>query len=155
KDTFGGGADLTMLEKQRQDYEATLKAKGEEEAAKAVFEKSRRLSQVYRKLETSGKPWVCALNGTAVGGCFELALACHYRVAADNPKTRVGLPEIKVGLFPGGGGTQRLARMMATADVLQFLLKGDQLRLDRAKGMKLIDAIVPAGELIGAAKTWI
>ena len=69
-----------------------------------------------------------AINGTAMGGGFELALACHYRVAADNPKTRLGLPEIKVGLFPGAGGTQRIARMLPPADALQFLLKGDQLR---------------------------
>src|SRR6266567_4059784 len=155
KDTFGGGADLTMLEKQRADYEATLKAKGEEAAAAMVFETSRKLSLVFRKLETSGKPWVAALNGTAMGGCFELALACHQRIAADNPKTRLGLPEIKVGLFPGAGGTQRIPRMMATADALQFLLKGDQLRLDRAKTMKLVDAVVPAADLVGAAKTWI
>ena len=78
-----------------------------------------------------------------MGGGFELALACHHRVAADNPKTRLGLPEIKVGLFPGAGGTQRIARMLPPADALQFLLKGDQLKIDRAKAMKLIDAVVP------------
>src|SRR2546429_500146 len=155
KDTFGGGADLTMLEKQRDDYEATFKQKGEDAAIAMVFERSRRLSQIYRKLETSGKPWVAALNGTAMGGCFELALACHHRVAADNPKTRLGLPEIKVGLFPGAGGTQRIPRMMATADALQFLLKGDQIRLDRAKTMKLVDNIVPAADLVSVAKNWI
>jgi 3-hydroxyacyl-CoA dehydrogenase/enoyl-CoA hydratase/3-hydroxybutyryl-CoA epimerase len=155
KDAFGGGADLTMLETQRADYITTLKQKGEEAANLMVFERSRRLSQIYRKLETSGKPWVAALNGTAMGGCFELALACHYRVAADNPKTRLGLPEIKVGLFPGAGGTQRIPRMMATADALQFLLKGDQIRLDRAKTAKLVDAVVPAADLVSAAKNWI
>ena len=95
------------------------------------------------------------INGTALGGGFELALACHHRVAADNPKTRLGLPEIKVGLFPGAGGTQRIARMMPPADALQFLLKGDQLRLDRAKAMKLVDAVVPAADLVKAAKDWI
>src|ERR1044071_8908115 len=116
KDTFGGGADLTMLEKQRSDYEATFKSKGEEAAIAMVFERSRRLSQVYRKLETSGKPWVAALNGTAMGGCFELALACHYRVASDNPKTRLGLPEIKAGLFPGAGGSTRVGGLLPTAD---------------------------------------
>src|SRR3954468_13689679 len=113
KDTFGGGADLTMLERQHSHDEALLKSKGEEAPVTMVFERSRKLSQVYRKLETSGKPFVAALNGTAMGGCFEFALACHYRVAADNPKTRLGLPEIKVGLFPGAGGTQRIPRMMA------------------------------------------
>jgi 3-hydroxyacyl-CoA dehydrogenase/enoyl-CoA hydratase/3-hydroxybutyryl-CoA epimerase len=155
KETFGGGADLTMLEQQRTDYIATLKTKGEEEAAKMVFERSRKLSQVYRKLETSGTPWVAALNGTAMGGCFEMALACHHRIAADNPKTRLGLPEIKVGLFPGAGGTQRIARMMGTPDALQFLLKGEQIRLDRAKTMKLVDNVVPPAGLIDAAKAWI
>ncbi|HEY5216732.1 MAG TPA: 3-hydroxyacyl-CoA dehydrogenase NAD-binding domain-containing protein, partial [Pseudolabrys sp.] len=104
---------------------------------------------------TSGKPWVCALNGTAMGGGFELALACHQRIAADNLKTRLGLPEIKIGLFPGAGGTQRIARMLPPADALQFLLKGDQLKTDRAKAMKLIDAVVPAGDLVKAAKDWI
>jgi len=155
KDAFGGGADLTMLEKSRAGYIETLKTKGEEAAAKMVFEESRRVSLLYRRLETSGKPWVCALNGTAMGGCFELALACHHRVASDNPKTRLGLPEIKVGLFPGAGGTQRIARMMGPADALQFLLKGNAIAVDRAKTMKLIDAIVPADNLIAAAKTWI
>ena len=103
------------------------KARGEEAAATLLFEESRKLSLLYRRLETCGKPWVAAINGTALGGGFELCLACHHRVAADNPKTRVGLPEIKVGLFPGAGGTQRVARMMPPADALQFLLKGDQL----------------------------
>ena len=120
-----------------------------------VFEESRKLSQLYRRLETCGKPWVAAINGTAMGGGFELCLACHHRVAADNPKTRLGLPEVKIGLFPGAGGTQRVARMLAPADALQLLLKGDQLRLDRAKAMKLIDAVVPAADLIKAAKDWI
>ena len=78
-----------------------------------------------------------------MGGGFELALACHQRIAADNPKTRLGLPEIKIGLFPGAGGTQRIARMLPPADALQYLLKGDQLKLDRAKAMKLVDNVVP------------
>jgi 3-hydroxyacyl-CoA dehydrogenase/enoyl-CoA hydratase/3-hydroxybutyryl-CoA epimerase len=155
KDTFGGGADLTMLEQQRHDYEMLLKQKGEEAAVTMVFERSRKLSQVYRKMETAGKPFAAALNGTAMGGCFEMALACHHRVAADNPKTRLGLPEIKVGLFPGAGGTQRIARMMGTADALQFLLKGDQIRLDRAKTMKLVDNVVPAADLVKTAKDWV
>src|SRR6202012_75099 len=98
------------------------------------------------------KAWVAAINGTAVGGGFELALACHHRIAADNPKTRIGLPEIKIGLFPRAGGTQRIARMLPPADALQFLLKGDQIAVDRAKAMKLVDAVVPPTDLIKAAK---
>ena len=155
KDAFCGGADLTMLEGMGAVFANLVRTKGEEAAAAFVFDESRKLSQVYRRLETSGKPWVCALNGTAVGGGFEFALACHYRVATDNPRTRLGLPEIKVGLFPGAGGTQRVARMLPPADALQFLLKGEQLKVDRAKAMKLIDAVVPQGDLIKAAKDWI
>ena len=155
KDAFCGGADLTMLEGMGAVFANLVRTKGEEAAAAFVFEESRKLSQVYRRLETSGKPWVCALNGTAMGGGFELALACHHRIAADNPKTRLGLPEIKIGLFPGAGGTQRVARMLAPADALQFLLKGDQLKVDRAKAMKLIDAVVPQADLIKTAKDWI
>src|SRR5689334_2665477 len=120
-----------------------------------VFEESRKLSLLYRRIETCGKPWVCALNGTAMGGGFELALACHNRIASDDARTRLGLPEVKIGLFPGAGGTQRIARMLPPADALQFLLKGDQIKVDRAKLLKLVDAVVPAGDLIKAAKDWI
>jgi 3-hydroxyacyl-CoA dehydrogenase / enoyl-CoA hydratase / 3-hydroxybutyryl-CoA epimerase len=155
KEAFCGGADLTMLEGMGAVFANLVRTKGEEAAAAFVFDESRKLSQVYRRIETSGKPWVCALNGTAMGGGFEFALACHYRVAADNPKTRLGLPEVKIGLFPGAGGTQRVARMLPPADALQFLLKGDQLKVDRARAMKLIDAVVPQADLIKAAMDWI
>src|SRR5215470_7351121 len=155
KETFCAGADLTMLEVFSREFSDTVKAQGEEMAVKRLFEESRKLSQLYRRLETCGKPWVAAINGTALGGGFELCLACHHRVAADNARTRVGLPEIKVGLFPGAGGTQRVSRMMQPGDALQFLLKGDQIRLAQAKGMKLIDAVVPSAELVNAAKAWI
>ncbi len=155
KDTFCAGADLTMLEALARLFAELEKNQGAEAAVTKVFEESRKLSQIYRRLETSGKPWVAAINGTALGGGFELCLACHYRVAAENERTRVGLPEIKVGLFPGAGGTQRVARMLSPADALQMLLKGDQLRLSRAKAMKLIDAVVPAADVIMLAKDWI
>ena len=155
KDTFCGGADLTMLERMGDIYANMVRSDGAEAAAGFVFEESRKLSLLYRRLETCGKPWVCAINGTAMGGGFELALACHYRIVADNPKTRLGLPEIKIGLFPGAGGTTRVARMLQPPDALQFLLKGDQLKIDRARVMKLIDAVVPPADLIKAAKDWI
>jgi 3-hydroxyacyl-CoA dehydrogenase/enoyl-CoA hydratase/3-hydroxybutyryl-CoA epimerase len=155
KDTFGGGADLTLLESLIGSYRKLAAEKGDLAAATELFEQSRKLSQLYRHLETCGKPFVAAINGTALGGCFELALACHYRVASDNPKTRLGLPEIKVGLFPGAGGTTRIARMIPTADALQMLLKGDQLKTDRAKAMKLINDVVPAADLVAKAKEWI
>ena len=88
KDAFCGGADLTMLERMGAMYADMVKNEGDEAAAGFVFEESRKLSLLYRRLETCGKPWVCALNGTAMGGGFELALACHQRIAAENPKTR-------------------------------------------------------------------
>jgi 3-hydroxyacyl-CoA dehydrogenase/enoyl-CoA hydratase/3-hydroxybutyryl-CoA epimerase len=155
KDTFCAGADLTLLESLGRSFAQYVKEQGEEAAARRLFEESRKLSLLYRRIETCGKPWVAAINGTAVGGGFELALACHHRVAAQNPKTRLGLPEIKVGLFPGAGGTTRIARMLQPADALQLLLKGDLVRVERAKAMKLIDAVVAPGDLIGAAKDWI
>jgi 3-hydroxyacyl-CoA dehydrogenase/enoyl-CoA hydratase/3-hydroxybutyryl-CoA epimerase len=155
KDTFCAGADLTMLDQFGQVFAEMARTQGEEAAAAMMFEESRKLSLLYRRLETCGKPWVAAINGTAVGGGFELCLACHHRVAADNRKTRLGLPEVKVGLFPGAGGTQRIARMLAPVDALQMLLKGDQLRLDRAKALKLVGAVVPPEQLIKAAKDWI
>jgi len=155
KDAFCAGADLTMLEAQSRTFASILKSQGEEAANQRLFDEGRKLSQIARRMETCGKPWVAALNGTAMGGGFELALACHHRVASENDKLRLGLPEIKVGLFPGGGGTQRIARMLPPADALQFLLKGDQLRLSRAKAMKLVDEVVPAGALIQKSKDWI
>jgi 3-hydroxyacyl-CoA dehydrogenase / enoyl-CoA hydratase / 3-hydroxybutyryl-CoA epimerase len=155
KDTFSGGADLTVLQKLSSQFEQVRKSQGEEAAARIFFEESRKASVLYRKIETCGKAWACAIHGTAAGGGFELALACHYRVASDDPRTRVGLPEIKVGLFPGAGGTTRIARILPPADALQYLLKGDLLRTDRAQKMKLIDAVVPAANLIKTAKDWI
>ena len=155
KDTFCAGADLTMLETLSRTFAELTKAQGEEAANTKLFEESRKLSQLYRRIETCGKPFVAAINGTALGGGFELTLACHQRIAADNGKTRLGLPEIKIGLFPGAGGTQRIARIMQPADALQFLFKGEQHRLDRAKAMKLVDAVVPAADLIKTAKDWI
>src|SRR5205085_1613338 len=104
KEAFCAGADLSMLEGMNQAYAKVLKEQGETAANQMLFEQSRRFSQVLRSIETSGKPWAAAINGLALGGGFEITLCCHYRVAAENPKTRLGLPEVKVGLFPGAGG---------------------------------------------------
>ena len=155
KEAFSGGADLTMLDSMRTVFADLLKTKGKEAANEALFKEAGRLSLIFRRIETCGKPWVAAINGLALGGAFELTLSCHYRVASDNPKTRLGLPEIQVGLFPGAGGTQRLARMLQPTDALTIMLKGEQLKLDRAKSLKLVDAIVPAADLIKTAKDWI
>jgi 3-hydroxyacyl-CoA dehydrogenase/enoyl-CoA hydratase/3-hydroxybutyryl-CoA epimerase len=155
KDAFCAGADLSMLEGLNKTFAQYRKDKGEEAAQQMLFDESRKLSQILRRIETSGKPWVAAINGLALGGGFEVTLACHYRVAADNPKTKLGLPEIKVGLFPGGGGTQRIPRIVQPQDSLQILLKGDQVNLAKAKAWKLVDAVVPAAELIQTARDWI
>src|SRR6185437_4805544 len=155
KETFSAGADLGLLESLGRTFAETATSKGMQAAVTTLFEESRKLSLLYRRLETCGKPWAAALNGTAVGGGFELALACHHRVAAQNPRTRLGLPEVKVGLFPGAGGTTRISRMLPPADALQFLLKGDQISADRAKAMKLVDAVVPPADLVTTAKAWI
>jgi 3-hydroxyacyl-CoA dehydrogenase/enoyl-CoA hydratase/3-hydroxybutyryl-CoA epimerase len=155
KEAFSAGADLSMLEGMNHAFAEAKKAKGEEAAQQLLFDESRKLSLTLRKLETSGKPWVAAINGLALGGAFELTLACHYRVASNNPKTRLGLPEIKVGLFPGGGGTQRLPRMLQPQDALQMLLKGDQIDPTKAKTMNIVGAVVPPADLIQTAKDWI
>ena len=155
KETFCAGADLTMLEMLSRTFAELVAAQGEEAATAHFFEESRKLSLLYRRIETCGKPWVAAINGTALGGGFELALACHRRIAADNPRTRLGQPEVKIGLLPGAGGTQRIARLLPPSDALQFLLKGEQVQLNRAKAMKLVDAVVPKGDLIRTGKEWI
>jgi len=155
KDGFSGGADLTMLEAFGKEYAKLRKSKGEEEAARHFFEQVRGLSLLYRRLETCGKPFAAAIHGSCMGGAFELALACHFRVAADDDKTRVGVPEIKVGLFPGAGGTQRIARLMQTGDALQMMFKGDQIRSAAAKGMGLVHATAKREEVVAVARKWI
>ncbi len=155
KDSFSGGADLAMLEGFSRQFANLAKAEGEEKAMQTFFDGSRKLSQLYRKLETSGKPWAAAISGVCLGGAFELALACHYRVVAEGEKTRVGLPEIKIGLFPGAGGSQRISRLMPTGDALQMMFKGEQLRGDVALKMGLVNEVAPAADIVAKAKAWI
>ncbi len=155
KETFSGGADLAMLEAARHDYARRAETDGQEAAMASFFTGIRRLSLLYRKLETCGKPWAAAINGLCLGGAFELSLACHYRVMADVDAARVGLPEIRVGLFPGAGGTQRVARLMPTPDALQMLLKGEQIGAKAAKARGLVHLLAPANEIVGKAKEWI
>ena len=136
KSAFSGGADLSMLQQSAAQYAKALKEEGADAANQQFFDAARRLSLLYRKLETCGKPFAIAINGVCLGGAFELALACHYRVLSDSDKTRIGLPEIKVGLFPGAGGTQRVARLLPTGDALQFLFKGEQVRASEGEGSR-------------------
>lgn len=152
KEAFSGGADLTMLQGLGAEYARLAKEKGEEAAMRFFVEAVGRLSLLYRKLETCGKPFVAAIHGACMGGAFELALACHARLVSDDEKTRVGLPEIKVGLFPGAGGTQRVARLMPTGDALQMLFKGEQIKPYPAKSMGLVHAVVKRDELVAKAK---
>src|SRR5215207_2321537 len=155
KEAFSGGADLTMLQGLGALYQKLAKEKGAEAAIKVFFDESRRQSLLYRRLETCGKPFAAAVHGVCLGGAFELALACHYRVVSDADATRVGLPEIKVGLFPGAGGSQRVARMMQTGDALQMLFKGEQIRALMARNMGLAHAVAPRDQIIQTAKDWI
>ena len=151
KDSFSGGADLTMLQKMLAVF-AKEKAKDPDKAAKLLFDNAGRMSWLWRKLETSGKPWVSAINGTCMGGAFELSLACHARVAANSDKVKMALPEIKVGIFPGAGGTQRVPRLTDPQSALQMLPSGQTLTPQKAKGMGLITEIAEPAELIDKAK---
>ena len=113
------------------------------------------LGQVLRRLETCGKPFAAALNGTALGGGLELALACHWRVLADHPKAVVGLPEVGLGLLPAAGGTQRLPRMIGIERALGPLLSGQHLAPAAALKLGLVDALAPADQVIAAARQWL
>ncbi|AOG07901.1 FAD-dependent oxidoreductase [Bosea sp. RAC05] len=155
KEAFSGGADLTMLQGLRDLYIRLTKEKGEPVAMQSFFDESRKLSLLYRKLETCGKPFAAAIHGVCLGGAFELALACQYRVVSDDASTRVGLPEIKVGLFPGAGGTQRVARLMQTGDALQMMFKGEQVKALPARNTGLVHAVVPRDQLVANAKEWL
>ncbi|MBB3949725.1 3-hydroxyacyl-CoA dehydrogenase NAD-binding domain-containing protein [Aureimonas jatrophae] len=150
--TFSGGADLKMLRAMFDAYEAQL-ATDRAGAVAELFERAGRMSWLYRKIETCGKPFVAAINGVCMGGAFELALACHARIAATDAK--MGLPEVKVGIFPGAGGTQRAPRLADTQSALQMLLKGETLSASKAKAMKLIDEVVTADDLIERAKSML
>ncbi|MDT0576016.1 3-hydroxyacyl-CoA dehydrogenase NAD-binding domain-containing protein [Croceicoccus sp. F390] len=113
------------------------------------------LSRLLRWMETAGKPVACAINGMALGGGLEIALACHYRVVADDPRIQLGLPESMVGLMPGGGGTQRLPRLIGLREALPLIMQGKSIAPQQALKLGMVDAVVPASELIDAAKDWL
>lgn len=114
-----------------------------------------KLNGALRALETCGKPVAAAINGLALGGGLELTLACHHRVVGDNPKIQLGLPEIKVGLFPGGGGTQRLTRLIGVQAAMMAMTEGKSFRPNDAKGAGFVHDVVPAGTEVDAAKAWV
>ncbi len=119
------------------------------------YEWSAALSAVFRKMETCGKPFAVAINGLALGGGFELCLACHYRVLSDNPKAVLGLPEVSIGLLPGAGGTQRLPRLIGMEKALPVILQGKKLKPKQALELGVVDEIAPADELLQRAKDWL
>jgi 3-hydroxyacyl-CoA dehydrogenase/enoyl-CoA hydratase/3-hydroxybutyryl-CoA epimerase len=113
------------------------------------------LSGLYRRIETCGKPFAAAVNGLALGGGFELALACHYRVLAHEPDALVGLPQVKVGLLPGAGGTQRLPRLIGIEKALPILLDGDSVSSTDALKLGIVSELALRAEVVSAARRWL
>ena len=155
KDSFSGGADISMLSTGIKEYNSAVAAGKTEEAKIKFFDVTRKLSQIFRKIETCGKPWVALITGQCMGGGTEFALACHSRLAADDDHVKIALPEIKVGIFPGAGGTQRVMRMCDAQSGLQFMLRGNSLSGEAAKKMNLIDDVTAKDNLLDAAKSSI
>lgn len=147
KEAFIAGADLMAMEA---NLDSTT-----DDPLPVLFEKFSSLSRLYRRLETCGKPVVAAINGTAMGGGFELALACHHRVLADTPSAVVGLPEIQVGLLPGAGGTQRLPRLLGIQAALPYLMEGKHASPQRALKAGLVHELAAPDELLATARRWL
>lgn len=145
---FCAGADIGAQEQ-------NAGAVSGEEKLRADFTRAFRFNALSRKLETCGKPVAIALEGLALGGGLEVALACHYRVAARHPKLQLGLPEATLGLLPGGGGTQRTIRIIGIAKALPLLLEGKPLSADEALAAGLVHEVVEPGEAIAAARQWV
>lgn len=154
KSAFSGGADLTMIEGMFSMLEEA-KAADPAAAAQKLFDAAGRMSGLWRRIETCGKPWVAAINGTCMGGATELAMSCHARVVSNAKSVKIALPEVKVGIFPGAGGTQRLPRLINTQDALQIMTTGSDLTASRAKALGLVQEVVAPENLIEAAKTLI
>lgn len=121
--------------------------------AAAGAQMSQRFNRVLRRLETCGKPIACAMNGLALGGGFEVALACHYRVLSDD--ALVGLPEVTLGLLPGAGGTQRMPRLIGIEKALPLLLTGQQVKAGEALKLGLVHALAKSSDVVAAAKAWL
>jgi 3-hydroxyacyl-CoA dehydrogenase / enoyl-CoA hydratase / 3-hydroxybutyryl-CoA epimerase len=145
KNSFFAGADLNEL------------IRVEREQAAEVLAVVTTLKRDLRRLETLGRPVVAALNGTALGGGLEIALACHHRIAVDDPKTQFGLPEVTLGLLPGVGGVTRAVRMLGLYDALMnLLLQGQRLKPAQAKDAGIVDELVASpDELLDRARAWV
>ena len=154
KDSFAGGMDLNVI--------AKMKADAGDDPAKGLYDGLMRSHGILRRIERAGmdaktnkggKPVACVLPGTALGIGFEIPLACHRIFAADNPKAKIGLPEIMVGIFPGMGGTTRLARKMGAMGASPFLLEGKLSDPARAKSAGLIDEV--SVDPMADARAWV
>ncbi|MGI8756033.1 MAG: 3-hydroxyacyl-CoA dehydrogenase NAD-binding domain-containing protein [Acidimicrobiales bacterium] len=145
KKTFFAGGDLKRMMQTTPDD------------AQRVFEEIEGIKATLRTLETFGKPVVAAINGSALGGGLEIALACHHRIAVDDGRSEIGLPEVTLGLLPGGGGITRTVRMFGIADALMnILLQGPRMKPARAKETGLVDELASSlEELVPTAKAWI
>jgi 3-hydroxyacyl-CoA dehydrogenase/enoyl-CoA hydratase/3-hydroxybutyryl-CoA epimerase len=144
KSTFLAGADLVMV-------------RGFTEAAKStshdeMFTLCGRLGRQFVRLEASEKPWVAAVNGIALGGGLELALACRQRLVTDDARTQLGVPEVRWGLLPGAGGTQRLPRLAGLAPAMDLLLSGRSVAPAEAVRLGIFERAVPAASLLDEAK---
>lgn len=141
KKAFMAGADLKQLVRGYSKQEA--------------FALSQRATQMHRAMETCGKPWAAVINGLALGGGLELALACHRRILVDNPGAVVGLPEVNLGLLPGSGGTVRLGIIAGMKTALDLLLSGRSVTPAEALTLKIVDEVVPADEAMARARDWL
>ncbi|MBT8399852.1 MAG: enoyl-CoA hydratase/isomerase family protein, partial [Rhodothermia bacterium] len=137
KDSFIAGADVSML----------ANCRTVEEAAAL----SRSGQMLFNRLESLPFPVVAAIDGACLGGGLELALACHSRICTDSAATRIGLPEVKLGLLPGSGGTQRLPRLIGIQDALGLMLTGRRLSSRQALKSRIVDEVVPASILRSVA----
>jgi 3-hydroxyacyl-CoA dehydrogenase/enoyl-CoA hydratase/3-hydroxybutyryl-CoA epimerase len=152
---FCAGADLGEMG-DRAGSGGSSEPKSEAEIKKAQFDAGFSLNKTLRQLETCGKPVAVALNGLALGGGLEVALAGHYRVAAnDNPKLQFGLPEAKIGLLPGAGGTQRLPRLVGVQTALPLILQGESFNAEKALAMGVVNELAPSSETVAKAKAWV
>jgi 3-hydroxyacyl-CoA dehydrogenase/enoyl-CoA hydratase/3-hydroxybutyryl-CoA epimerase len=147
KDAFVAGADLVTME-DNLDHMA-------DDPIDVLFEKYATLSRAIRRVETCGKPIAAAINGVAMGGGFELCLGCHYRVVVNAPGVTVGLPEVQVGLVPGGGGTQRLPRLIGIMAAMPCLMEGRHVAPDKARELGMVHAVVAPAELMATARRWL
>ncbi len=146
KDSFVAGGDLKQI---GGGYDLSGKSPAE------LVELFGYLSRLLRWMETAGKPVACAINGLALGGGLEIALACHYRVVADDPRIMLGLPESMVGLIPGGGGTQRLPRLIGLAAALPLMMQGKNVNPAEALKLGMVHAVVPREDLVETARAWL